>query len=440
MTTETDPAADDGRTRPPSVDSLARLLAGSHDLPHALLVDCARRAVLDDPAHAEVSARLFAREIESSLVGDVINATGVLLHTNLGRAPLALHSIGRQYNIEFNLSTGKRGSRHDATAAYVRALTGAEDAIVVNNNAAAVMLVVAALAHGRGVAVSRGESVEIGGGFRIPDVMEQSGARLVDVGTTNRTRLDDYARAVASPANDIALTMKIHPSNFAIQGFTESTSVAELRTLGVPVVVDIGSGLIDNTCPWLFPGYGRVPQFLLDEPAARQSISDGADIVTFSGDKLLGGPQCGIIAGRADFVHACATHPLMRALRPGGHTILLLQKVLDAYATREVCTLVPFWESFVTPLDTLERRAREIVRATGIGHVVESTAVIGAGSAPGASLGSYAIEIDGDVTRRLRAQETPVIARIEAGRTVIDMRTVDWRDDDLIIRALRSLR
>ena len=430
----------DSASRPPSVDALARKLAESYDLPHALLVDCARRAVHDDPAHAEVSAHLFARQLSASLVGDVINATGVLLHTNLGRAPLSFGSTGRSYNIEFDLGTGKRGSRHEGTATLVRALTGAEDAIVVNNNAAAVMLVVAALAQGRGVAVSRGESVEIGGGFRIPDVMEQSGARLVDVGTTNRTRLDDYARAIASPANDIALTMRIHPSNFAIQGFTESTSVAELATLGVPVVADIGSGLIDNSCPWLFPRVERLPGFLLDEPAARQSITEGADLVTFSGDKLLGGPQCGVIAGRADLVRRCAEHPLMRALRPGGHTILLLQEVLQKYVNKTVCDTVPFWQMFVEKTSDLKSRADKIARSSGMGRVVASTAVIGAGSAPGASIESFAVEIDGDVTRQLRTRELPIIARVVAGKTIIDMRTVHWSDDEFIVRALRSLR
>lgn len=435
MTTTPDSAA-----RPPSVDALARTLAETHDLPHALLVDCARRAIHDDPAHADVSAHVYARELSATVVGDVINATGVLLHTNLGRAPLPFLSSGRAYNIEFDLETGKRGSRHDGTAALVRALTGAEDAIVVNNNAAAVMLVLAALAQGRGVAVSRGESVEIGGGFRIPDVMEQSGARLVDVGTTNRTRLDDYARAVASPTNDIALTMKIHPSNFAIQGFTESTTVAELATLGVPVVADIGSGLIDNACPWLFRHVETQPQFLVNEPAARQSISDGADLVTFSGDKLLGGPQCGVIAGRADLVRRCAEHPLMRALRPGGHTVLMLQDVLQKYANRTVCESVPFWRMLVEKTSDLESRADTIVDAAGTGRVVTSQAVVGAGSAPGASLESFAVEIDGDVTRQLRTGELPIIARVEAGRTIIDVRTVHPTDDEHIVRALRSLR
>lgn len=430
----------DTPVHPPSVDSLARLLGETYDLPQMLLVDCARRAVRDDPAHPEVSAHLFAREMLSTFVTDVVNATGVLLHTNLGRAPLQLVTSGRPYNLEFDLASGVRGSRHDSISTLVRALTGAEDAIVVNNNAAAVMLVLAALANGRGVAVSRGESVEIGGGFRIPDVMEQSGARLVDVGTTNRTRLDDYARAVASPANDIALTMRIHPSNFAIQGFTESTSVGELSTLGVPVVVDIGSGLIDNSCPWLFRHMPRVPQFLLDEPAARQSIADGADLVTFSGDKLLGGPQCGIIAGRADLVRACADHPLMRALRPGGHTIQLLQHILLSYANRTVCGNVPFWSMFTEKTEQLEKRAATIVKDSRIGRVVESTAVIGAGSAPGASIESFAVEIDRDITRHLRTRDRPIIARVEKGRTIIDLRTVERYDDDDISRALHPLR
>ena len=193
---------------------------------------------------------------------------------------------------------------------------------------------------------------------------------------------------------DIALTMKIHPSNFAIQGFTESTSVAELATLDVPVVADIGSGLIDNSCPWLMRHVDRLPVFLANEPAARQSINEGADLITFSGDKLLGGPQCGVIAGRADLVRRCAEHPLMRALRPGGHTILLLQEVLKAYVNRNVCDAVPFWQMFVEKTDRLKSRAEKIVHSTGMGRVTETVALIGAGSAPGASIPSFAVKIE----------------------------------------------
>lgn len=258
----------DGAGRPPSVDSLARDLARSVPLPHAVLVDCARSAIASGAADPRSAAAESAVAFGNSLIGDVVNATGVLLHTNLGRAPLPHVSTGRASNVEFDMEDGSRGSRHSAVAGLVRILTGAEDAVVVNNNAAAVMLVLAALARGRGVAVSRGESVEIGGGFRVPEVMEQSGARIVDVGTTNRTNAADYAAAVGETRNDVALVMKVHPSNFSVRGFVSSADVSELCGLGVPVVSDIGSGLLDSSCPWLHGRTDGVPQFLRDEPAA----------------------------------------------------------------------------------------------------------------------------------------------------------------------------
>ena len=430
--------APDTNGRPPSVDELARSLARVSDLPHAVLVDCARRAVARAGADAAPLARELAREFSSSLVGDVINATGVILHTNLGRAPLPHVSSGRASTLEFDLSSGARGSRHSAVAGLIRILTGAEDAVVVNNNAAAVMLVLAALADGRDVAVSRGESVEIGGGFRIPEVMEQSGARLLDVGTTNRTRADDYERAVSRADTDVALILKVHPSNFTVEGFTESASIAELAGIGVPVVADIGSGLLDNTCPWMPPGL--VPGFLRTEPAARQSLADGAALVTFSGDKLLGGPQCGIIAGRADLVATCATHPLMRALRPGGHTLQMLQHALLSLAGRTACSEIPFWRMLAAESDGLERRAREIVDAAGHGVVVHTNALIGAGSLPGSSLPSVGIRLGGDRSAALRALELPVIGRVEDGGTILDLRTVAPEDDGAVVEALHRVR
>jgi L-seryl-tRNA(Ser) seleniumtransferase len=324
-------------------------------------------------------------------------------------------------------------------SSLVSVLTGAEAAVVVNNNAAAVMLVLAALAAGRGVAVSRGESVEIGGGFRIPDVMEQSGARLVDVGTTNRTRLADYGKAVASARHDVALVMKIHPSNFSVEGFVSSVSVAELAGVGVPVVADIGSGLLDSTCPWLHGRMPAVPQFLAAEPAARQALADGAGLVTFSGDKLLGGPQCGIIAGRADLVAVCAAHPLMRALRPGGHTLQLLQAALMSLAARTACDDIPFWRMLAVPVDELRARGAAVVAAAGRGTVTDTTALVGAGSAPGTSLPSVAVALDGDVTARLRALPVPVVARVDRNVTLLDLRTVDPADDHAVTEAVRTL-
>jgi L-seryl-tRNA(Ser) seleniumtransferase len=426
-------------TRPPSVDALARSLAQQFTLPHSVLVDCARHAISTNPARAQEVAHQLAQGFSATLIGDVINGTGVLLHTNLGRAPLPHLSSGRASNLEFNLGEGTRGTRHRAISELVRILTGAEDAIVVNNNAAAVMLVLAALARGRGVAVSRGESVEIGGGFRIPDVMEQSGVRIVDVGTTNRTRLNDYVSAIANDQHNIAIVLKVHPSNFSIQGFTESTSVSDLSTLEVPVVVDIGSGLIDNTCPWLHGHLDHVPAFLLSEPAARQTLEAGADLVTFSGDKLLGGPQCGIIAGNAELIALCAAHPLMRALRPGGHTLSMLQSALLSHAARSACDDIPFWKMLSTPLNELHTRAQFVVNESSTGRVGECHSLIGAGSAPGTTIDSFAVIIERDITRHLRSLPLPIVARVESHHTIIDMRTIQPSDDHLVIDALRHL-
>ncbi len=366
----------------------------------------------------------------------VVNATGVLLHTNLGRAPLGVHQPARPINVEFDLMTGDRGSRQTAVGQLFARLCGAESAIVVNNNAAAVMLVLAALAFDRGVAVSRGESVEIGGAFRVPEVMEQSGATLVDVGTTNRTRLADYAKAIARPGNDIALTMKVHPSNFRVEGFVEETSIAELATLAVPAVADIGSGLIDANCPWLG---GPPPAWLSGEPAARQSLEAGAALVTFSGDKLLGGPQAGIIAGRRDLVQRCARHPLARALRPGGLVLSALQATAMSYLDRTAADSVPFWRMASVPTAQLRERAVRVSAIAGIGTAEPMLSLPGAGSAPGATIESFGIAIDGDHLGELRNRTLPIIARVRDGRTFLDLRSVDPHDDAEIIAALTAI-
>jgi L-seryl-tRNA(Ser) seleniumtransferase len=413
--------------RPPSVDALARSLAGS-GLPHALLVEVAREAIA---AGAVESAPQRAEALRRTLLSPVVNATGVLLHTNLGRAPLAHHQEARAQSLELDLATGERGSRQRAVGGLLARLCGAEDAIVVNNNAAAVLLVLAALANGRAVPVSRGESVEIGGGFRVPDVMEQSGARLVDVGTTNRTRLADYRRAVETA--DVAIVLKVHPSNYRVDGFVEDTSIAELATLGPPVVADLGSGLLDATCPW-WPG--APPAWLAGEPAAVQTLSAGAGLVTFSGDKLLGGPQAGIIAGRADLVARCARHPLARALRPGGLVLAALQALTLAYLRRDVVATVPFWRMAAAPLAELEARAAAIATATGTA-VVATAAVPGAGSAPGATIPSAGVRLGGDHLASLRRHDPPVIARSRDGATVLDLRAVEPADDDVVVEALR---
>lgn len=429
----------DSESRPPSVDSLARSLSSSFDLPHVVLVDCARRAIGSNPKLAEEIARGYAQEFQRDLIQDVINATGVVLHTNLGRAPIATSTTGRPSNLEFNLADGRRGLRHIGISQLISLLTGAEAAIVVNNNAAAVMLVASALAEQRDIVVSRGESVEIGGGFRIPEVIEQSGARLVDVGTTNKTRLRDYEKAISSKRNDVAFVMKIHPSNFSMSGFTSETTTTELATLPVSVVVDIGSGLLDNTCPWLTKTEERVPQWLAHEPAARQSLLDGASLVTFSGDKLLGGPQCGIIAGSRELVEKCANHPLMRALRPGAHVLAPLQHVLLSYANRTVATDISFWKMMTTPVSTLRIRAERIVERAGVGSVTATHSVIGAGSASGVDVPSIAIELHGDYQDLLRKNSIPIIARVSQNKTFLDLRTIAEDDDNVIIEALQHI-
>ncbi len=416
--------------RPPSVDALARSGVG---LPHPILVELARSAIADGATDT------YAERVEAyrrTLLTPVVNATGVLLHTNLGRAPLAHTQPARPQTVEFDLATGERGSRQRAVGQLFATLTGAEAAIIVNNNAAAVLLVVAALAEGRDVAVSRGESVEIGGAFRVPEVMEQSGARLVDVGTTNRTRLSDYERAIVRPGNDIALVMKIHPSNYRVDGFVEATSVAELATLDVPVVADIGSGLLDANVPWL---NGAPPAWLAGEPAAVQALADGADLVTFSADKLLGGPQAGIIVGRAELVQRCARHPLARALRCGGLVLSALQELALAYLEKRAATDVAFWRMVDQPIDVLRSRAERISATAGTGSVVNTLALPGAGSAPGVSMPSVGVAIPGDRLIELRGHTTPVIARTRDRQTVLDLRSVDADDDTIVVAALASL-
>jgi L-seryl-tRNA(Ser) seleniumtransferase len=362
----------------------------------------------------------------------VINATGVLLHTNLGRAPVAVCQPAAYTNLELRLATGRRGSRSDHVARRWAVAAGAEDALVVNNCAAAVLLVVAALAAGRSVAVSRSELVEIGGGFRVPEVLEQSGAHLVEVGTTNRTRRADFERAIAARGDDLVVLLKVHQSNYRIVGFTEAVEVADLAGLGRAVVADIGSGLLDAACPWLPAG---PPAWLAGEPAARQTLQAGADLVTFSADKLAGGPQAGIIAGRADLVERCARHPLARALRPGGLVLAALQDLALAYLDRRGAD-IPFWRLATTPVDELRARAA----ALGAGSVVDLVSVPGGGTLPGVELPSAGIALDGDHAAALRAaRPRPVIARVERQTTFVDLRTVEPADDAELGAACKAI-
>jgi L-seryl-tRNA(Ser) seleniumtransferase len=402
----------------------------SSGLPHPLLVELAREAIADGDWSAPAAR---ADELRRSLLQPVINATGVLLHTNLGRAPtrqITNDGPVRALNVELDLRSGQRGSRQASVGSLFATLCGAEAAMVVNNNAAAVLLVLAAMARGGEVLVARGESVEIGGGFRVPEVMEQSGAQLRDVGTTNRTRLADYERAI-TPST--ALTLKVHPSNYRVEGFVEETSVAELATLPVPVVADIGSGLLDASCPWL---PGGPPAWLSGEPAALQTLGAGAAVVTFSCDKLLGGPQAGIIAGERRFVDVCARHPLARALRPGGLVLAELQEIALVYLRREVTSVVPFWRAAAESVSVLERRARSLCDIIGSGEIVATEALPGAGSLPGSVVPSVGLAFDGDHLTVLRRHDPPVIARVRDGRTIVDLRAIDPLDDTIVAAAL----
>ena len=367
----------------------------------------------------------------------VINATGTILHTNLGRAPMAWEQPERYTNLELDLTTGQRGSRMATAGALIAKACGAEDAIIVNNCAAAVLLGLGGLAEGRDVAVSRSELVEIGGGFRIPDVMARSGANLIEVGTTNRTRVDDFRGAVDDPNNDVAVVLRVHQSNYTIVGFTEAPTTAQLAGLNAPLVADIGSGLLDSRCPWL---EGDPPGWLADEPAARQTLDGGAGLVMFSGDKLFGGPQAGIIAGDAELVRKCAAHPLARALRPGSLVLAALQATALAYLAEDG-DAIPFWRMASLTVDQLRERAD----AYGVGEIVDVMSTPGGGTLPGVEIPSIGVAVEGDQREALRELDHPIIARVDhddssAGETtVLDLRTIHPDDDEVVAGALRSL-
>ena len=400
----------------------------------------------------------YAREVEAVLTEEekgslrrVINATGVVLHTNLGRAPLAAAAVaamvrvaGNYSNLEFDLGSGERGSRYDHCVGLLRRLTGAEDALVVNNNAAALILAVNTVARGGPVLVSRGELVEIGGGFRISEMLERAGAVLVEVGSTNRTRLADY-RVAAEQAGAAAL-LKVHRSNFRIEGFTEEASVVELaelaRELGVPLVHDLGSGL------FLDPAALRLPA----EPNPGESLAAGTDLVCVSGDKALGGPQAGIVVGATELVQALRGNPLCRALRVDKATLAALEVTLrlhldPAVAQREV----PALRMIATTPEVLHHRAETLaselsdVRGTKV-RVAAGGSVVGGGTFPGVELPGWTVRLApqegaGDASElaaALRGGDPPVVARVEDGEVVLDLRTVDPGDDVLLARRLRE--
>jgi L-seryl-tRNA(Ser) seleniumtransferase len=414
----------------PSVDRLLAddRLAGQ---PHELAVAAAR--VVLERARNEIEAGREPGPLVESVLAElaaarrprlrrVLNATGVLVHTNLGRAPLAesalarVAEVGAGYsNLEYDLERGRRGSRQDHLASLLSRLTGAEAALVVNNNAAAVLLVLAALAEGREVVVSRGELIEIGDGFRIPEVLARSGARLVEVGTTNRTRTEDYEQAIG---DETALLLRVHQSNFRVVGFTERPELAALahvaRRHGVLLADDLGSGAL---------------LALGEEPTPAESLRAGADLASFSGDKLLGGPQAGVVVGRAELVDRLRRHPLQRALRPGKLTLAALEGTLalaldSARATSEI----PILRMLHEPVEQVRARAERLAAQVG-GEVEETVARVGGGALPLAELPSAACAVEEDLAGPLRQGDPPVIAVLRDGRALLDCRTL--RDDDV---------
>jgi L-seryl-tRNA(Ser) seleniumtransferase len=375
----------------------------------------------------------------------VINATGVVLHTNLGRAPLAeralqavVESSGRYSNLEYDLERGKRGQRHTLVARLLQLTTGAEAAAVVNNCAAAVLLALAALARGKEVLVSRGQLVEIGDAFRMPDVMRLSGARLVEVGTTNRTRIEDYERAITPRTGAL---LKVHASNFQVVGFTEGVEVEPLAALAhrhqLPLIEDLGSGALLDTRP-----YGLKP-----EPRVQHSLRAGADLVLCSGDKLLGGPQCGLILGTQALVARVIRHPLARVVRVDKMTLSALAATLQVYLRGDATEQIPIWRMLAARGDELRARAEAWAQALpsddAEGEVMPGESTVGGGSLPGETLPTFVLSVRPRrarvvaVASRLRTGDPPVVARIEANRLLLDPRTVLPSQDRALLAQLR---
>jgi L-seryl-tRNA(Ser) seleniumtransferase len=423
----------------PSVDELAR---GSDDP----LAVAAARTVLER-AREEIRAGADPGDLGARLVEElsaarapslrrVLNATGVIVHTNLGRAPLADEALAqvveaaRGYsNLELDLSAGARGSRQDHVAAILRRLTGAEAALVVNNNAAAVLLALAALAEGREVVVSRGELIEIGDGFRIPDVLARSGARLVEVGTTNRTRAADYERAIGP---ETAVVLRVHQSNFRVVGFEERPRLEEVagvaRLHGLPLVDDLGSGHVSASNSLLL---GQ------DEPTARDSLAAGADLVCFSGDKLLGGPQAGVVLGRADLVERLRRHPLQRALRIDKLSLAALEGTLLLHL--EAPERIPVLRTLAQETEAVRERAERLAAATG-GEVEETVGRVGGGALPLAELPSFACAVEESLVAPLRAGDPPVVGVVRDGRLLLDCLTLTDEEADEAARLVATAR
>ena len=416
----------------PSVDRLAVALA------RATLAE--RRAELLGGAEDEVDLVARASDRLRPSLRRVLNGTGVVVHTNLGRAPLAraarsaVARAARGYsNLELDLASGDRGSRHEHVERLLCELTGAEGALAVNNCAAAVLLAAAALAGGgRELVVSRGQLIEIGGGFRIPEVVVQAGARLVEVGTTNRTRLRDYVAAIGSQTGAL---LRAHASNFRTVGFVEQVEIEALCSLGVPVIDDVGSGVLADEL-----------ELLDDEPPVRRSVNAGAALVCFSGDKLLGGPQAGVIVGRRDAIEAARVHPLARAVRIDKLSLAALEATLSLYRDPELARReLPVLAMLTASAAELERRARALADATG-GEVVASTARVGGGALPLLELPGPAVALDGGpegvqaLARVLRTGEPAVIGRIQHDRLLLDPRTLTDEEAEHAAAAVRAVR
>ena len=424
----------------PSVDELLRDERLVSE-PHELAVAAARVAL--ERAREEIRAGGAPGSLVDATVAElarrrapslrrVLNATGVLVHTNLGRAPLAdaaiarVVEVGGSYsNLEYDLARGERGSRQDHLAELLARLTGAEAALVVNNNAAAVLLVLAALAEGREVVVSRGELIEIGDGFRIPEVLAQSGARLVEVGTTNRTRASDYERAIGS---ETAVLLRVHQSNFRVIGFSEQPRLGELAEVArrheLPLVDDLGSG-------------GLAP--VGDEPTPAESLRAGADLVCFSGDKLLGGPQAGVVVGRTELVERLRRHPLQRALRADKLTLAALEGTLALALDPSSRDEVPVLRMLHEPIERVRGRAERLAGLVG-GEVEETVARVGGGALPLAEIPSAACAVEEDLAEPLRLAEPPVVAVVRDGRTLLDCRTLTDAQVDEVAAAVLAAR